>query len=368
MAEALGNEGVEVRVVAPAARGLPSSETIGSITVDRFRYAPRKYETLAYTGSMVEDVRRSWGAKFAMLSFLGADFVSAVRERRSFEPDLVHAHWWFPGGLVGAWLSGLANIPLVTTLHGTDLRLARNVAAVRPLARHVLKQSSVVTTVSNWLSRETAQLMTGGTTPLVGPMPVATNAFVPGVSRDPSRVLFVGRLNAQKGIEHALRSFAALENKRATLDVVGGGSSVAHEEYRTLATTLGIAERVTFHGPLVQERLVPLYQRATALVMPSIDEGLGLVAVESLLCETPVVAFDSGGITDVVQHEKTGLLVPPRDTAALATALDTLLADPMHAQSLGAAGRLYALSVFAPESVARRYADIYHYALRTRAS
>jgi len=368
MAEALRDEGVEVRVVAPSADGLASSETIGSIVVDRFRYAPRKYETLAYTGTMVDDVKRSWSAKFAMLSFLGADFASAVRERRAFEPDVVHAHWWFPGGLVGAWLSGLANVPLVTTLHGTDVRLARTVSTVRPLARHVLQQSTVVTTVSNWLSQETAPLMTRGATPLVAPMPVATELFSPGTTREPARVLFVGRLNAQKGIEHALRAFAMLTTSGATLDVVGGGTPAAKLEYAALAESLGIADRVSFHGPLAQPDLVPLYQRATVLAMPSIDEGLGLVAVESLLCETPVVAFESGGVTDVIQHDKTGILVQPRNTKALATAIDTLLADPAKAHALGVAGRLYALSTFAPESVARRYADIYHHALRTRAS
>jgi glycosyltransferase involved in cell wall biosynthesis len=368
MAQSLANEGVEVRVVAPSASGLPSSEMMGTVAVDRFRYAPRKYETLAYTGTMVEDVRRSWSARFAMVGFLGADFVSAVRERRSFEPDIVHAHWWFPGGLVGAWVSGLSNIPLVTTLHGTDLRMARNVAAARPLARRVLQQSTVVTTVSNWLAKETAPLMSGGAVPLVAPMSVSTDVFVPSGEHDAQRLLFVGRLNAQKGIEYAIRALAQLRATAATLDVVGSGSESAESQYRVLAGELGVAERVTFHGALSQQQLVPLYQRATLLVMPSIDEGLGLVAVESLLCETPVVAFDSGGVTDVVIPGKTGVLVPPRDVGALSRAIAELLGNPEQTRALGRAGRLYALSVFAPESVARRYADVYHHALRTRAS
>jgi len=366
LAEALHGEGVEVRVVAPAAKGLPSSEQIGSITVDRFRYAPRKYETLAYTGTMVDDVRRSWGAKFAMVGFLGADFASAVRGRRAFEPDIVHAHWWFPGGLVGAWVSGLSGVPLVTTVHGTDVRMTRKVAAVRPLARKVLQQSAVVTTVSQWLAGETASLMSGGATPLVAPMPVAAHLFTPQGTRDPRRLLFVGRLNQQKGSELALRALAALEHRDAVLDMVGAVEGPVLEHHRALAGTLGIADRVHFHAPMSQPELAQMYARSTALVMPSIDEGLGLVAVESLLCETPVVAFNSGGVTDVVHHESTGLLTPPNDVAALTAAIDQLLASPERAHALGAAGRLYALANFAPESTARRYADVYHHALRTR--
>jgi glycosyltransferase involved in cell wall biosynthesis len=111
-----------------------------------------------------------------------------------------------------------------------------------------------------------------------------------------------------------------------------------------------------------------LYQRAAAVVIPSIDEGLGLVAVEALLCETPVVAFDSGGLRDVIQHEKTGLLVKPGDSGALANALDDLLARDGRGSGLGRAGRLYALSAFAPESAARRYAEIYRQVLGANAS
>jgi glycosyltransferase involved in cell wall biosynthesis len=99
-----------------------------------------------------------------------------------------------------------------------------------------------------------------------------------------------------------------------------------------------------------------------------VEEGLGLVAVEALLCETPVVAFDSGGLRDVVQHEKTGLLVKPNDPAELARTLDELLARDGSGKDLGRAGRLYALSAFAPESAARRYADIYRQVVERNAS
>jgi glycosyltransferase involved in cell wall biosynthesis len=99
------------------------------------------------------------------------------------------------------------------------------------------------------------------------------------------------------------------------------------------------------------------------MVVPSVDEGLGLAAVEALLCETPVVAFNSGGLTDVVRDGQTGILVPPADMEALARALDDILASEERGRTLGVAGRIYALATFAPESAARRYADIYREAL-----
>ena len=365
LAVALRGENVNVRVVAPAGPGLPAEEEIEGISVERFRYAPRRYEKLAYTGNMATDVASSWTARLALVGFLGSDFVHSVRARRSFEPELVHAHWWFPNGVVGTWVSGLARIPLVTTLHGTDVRLARKVGVAKPLFGHVLKHSAAVTTVSRWLKEETEALVPG-VHPTVAPMPVATNLFGPGSSRDGQRLLFVGRLTDQKGAEHLLHALSSMKTPAASLDIVGDGPN--REALKQLAQKLGVASRIRWHGQLSQSDLPPLYQRAAAVVIPSVDEGLGLVAVEALLCETPVVAFDSGGLRDVIQHEKTGLLVKPGDRAALASALDNLLARDGRGSQLGRAGRLYALSAFAPESAARRYAEIYRQVLGANAS
>jgi len=355
LAVALRDHGVDVHVVAPSANRLPATDRFDGIPVERFRYAPRRYENLAYAGNMHTQVRDSWGARFALLGFLGSEFGSAVRARRSFEPDVVHAHWWFPGGLVGTWVRGLSGVPLVTTLHGTDVRLARTTAMARPLFRHVLQQSSAVTTVSRWLARETEAIVSG-VSAAVAPMPAATELFSPGGPRDPNRLLFVGRLTAQKGIEALIESLARMRHL-PTLDVVGDGPLAAQLNAR--ARALGVGDRIQWLGHLPQPKLVDLYRRAAALVVPSTDEGLGLVAVEAQLCETPVVGFESGGLTDTVQHDRTGLLVPPGDIAALAAALDDLLDRPERGAELGRAGRMVALAGFAPESAARRYASIY---------
>jgi glycosyltransferase involved in cell wall biosynthesis len=364
LAVALRAEDVNVHVVAPAGPGLPASDEIDGISVDRFRYAPRRYEKLAYTGNMANDVASSWTAKFALVGFLGADFLQSVRARRNFEPQVLHAHWWFPNGVVGTWLGGLAHLPLVTTLHGTDVRLARKVGVARPLFGHVLKHSAAVTTVSRWLKDEAEELVSG-VNASVAPMPVATELFSPGNSRDGQRLLFVGRLTPQKGVEHLLHAMSEMKNA-VTLDIVGDGPSRSSLEQ--LSRNLGLEERVRWHGQVQQSELPRFYQSATAVVVPSTDEGLGLVAVEALLCETPVVAFDSGGLRDVVQHGKTGLLVEAGNRAALASALDGLLSLDGRGRDLGRAGRLYALSAFAPESSARRYAEIYRQVLGSNGS
>lgn len=360
LATALRAEQVEVRVVAPAGvapAGAPLAltESLGGVQVDRYHYAPRRYENLAYTGEMAQEVQRSWSARFALVGFLGAGFAAATRVRREWAPDLVHAHWWFPGGLVGSWVAGLGGLPLVTTMHGTDVRLARAKRFARPLLRRVLQQSRAVTTVSRWLAAEVGE-MVPTVEPLVAPMPVSTTLFTPGAGRADDRLLFVGRLNAQKGVALLLDAVARMRH-RVQVDLVGDGPDRLALEAQ--AERLGIADRLHWHGAQPQHALPAFYQRASALVVPSIGEGLGLVAVEAQLCQAPVVAFESGGITDTVTHGETGLLVPPGDIEALAASLNRLWDDPELRLALGRAGRMAALGAFAPESAARRYATLY---------
>lgn len=359
LAKALEKVDVHVHVVAPSSNGVDSTDEVDGITVERFRYAPRKYEKLAYTGNMAAEFKRSWSAKITMLGFLGADFAKSVVARRRVAPDLIHAHWWFPGGLVGTWLGGLSHLPLVTTLHGTDVRLAKSVAVARPLFRHVITHSAKVTTVSHWLAGE-LDMLVPNRSPVVAPMPVATDLFEPDGATQRDGLLFVGRLNAQKGMDQLIRALAGMKTK-TTLDVVGDGP--ARDSLGWLAKELGISGRIRWHGQVKQGDLPKFYQRANVVAVPSLDEGLGLVAVEAALCETPVVGFRSGGTPDVVRDGSTGVLVPPGDVAALSAALDDLMTNAPRATSMGQSGRLYALANFAPESAAQKYLSIYQQAI-----
>ncbi|HKO16866.1 MAG TPA: glycosyltransferase [Gemmatimonadaceae bacterium] len=356
LAAALQAHDVDVTVLAPHAAGLPPSEVLEGVLVRRFRYAPAPYETLAYTGTMAEQVRAAWRARFALGGLLGAETWCAERHIRQLGPALLHAHWWFPSGLVASWLARWHRLPLVTTLHGSDVRLARVTRPARLAFQYVMARSSAATAVSSWLASEARGIAPEAPTPVVAPMPVAPELFTPGGRRASDRLLFVGRLNRQKGLELLLRAMTLL-HAQPSLDVIGDGSDAG--ELRALAGALQLDDRVRWHGAQPQPRLAEFYRAATALIVPSVEEGLGLVAVEAQLCETPVIAFDSGGIADVVQQDRTGILVDTPDAGALASAIDDLLAHPERGAALGRAARAHGLSVFAPDAVAQKYAAIY---------
>ena len=146
------------------------------------------------------------------------------------------------------------------------------------------------------------------------------------------------------------------------LDVVGDGPE--REALMAHAASLGLAERVRWYGALAQPALVPLYQGARALAIPSREEGLGLVAVEAQLCGTPVVAYADGGLIDVVRPEHGGTLVAVGDTRALGEALARLLADEASAHERGMAARDDMLARFSPAAVAGQYLSLYRQAVQ----
>ncbi len=375
LAVALQKNGHHVDVIAPGADGLPVHDSIEGVSIERVTYGRPAQMTLAYSGTMAEAVQRSWSGRWALLRLLRA-LRSATRERtraaiRQRAPyDIVHVHWWFPSGLALWRAFARGKPPLVVTMHGSDVRLAQKLAPAHPLLRAVLGQAAIRTTVSRWLADAVAAIAPSLPV-VVAPMPVNTRIFCADAHHDDfessrTGILFVGRLNAQKGLAFALAALAHPALASARMDVVGDGPDAT--SLRAQALALGVAERVRWHKAGAQPELVRFFRGARCVVVPSRDEGLGLIAVEAQLCGAPVVAFNSGGLPDVVRPESGGTLVDVGDVPALAQALAILLNDPKEAARRGAVARTAMLSDFSPSAVAAQYAQLYHEAMTTAES
>jgi glycosyltransferase involved in cell wall biosynthesis len=362
LAAALRGEGVEVTAVAPAAADAAASERLAGVAVRRYRYAPKGAQRLAYAGEMHRRAASPGGA-VALAGLLGAGAMAARAACRG--ADVLHAHWWFPGGVQA--LLARTGLPLVTTLHGTDVRLAGARPAARAACARVLRRSTAVTAVSGWLAGQAAAIAPGlAVPPRVAPMPVDDAAFHPGVDDRRDELLFVGRLDRQKGVDVALRALAELRGAAAELPLRVVGEGPGLEDLRRLAGELGLAGRVRWEGHLPQAELADRYRRAVALLVPGRDEGLGLAAVEGQLSATPVVAAASGGLLDVVTDGETGRTFPPGQPAALARAVEAVVADPAAAARLAGAARVAAAGRFGTHAAARTYAAVYAEALQAR--
>lgn len=285
--EHLRRAGVDVEVVSPAT----------------FRHFG-----IAYGHGVVGNLRRRPWLLLALPFFL-AGFARAAR-RASRRADLVHAHW-LPSALVA--LS--TRKPVLVQLWGTDVALAQRAPL---LVRPVLRRVRAVVCTSNALAEAAREL--GAREVTVIPTGVEIPAE-PGPSTEPPHVLFAGRLSPEKGIEDFLLATDGLPR------VIVGAGPVA------------VPEAVGFVPP---SEVAAYYERAAVVCTPSRREGVGLAAREAMAYGRAVVATTVGGLPEAVTDEKTGLLVPPRDPAALREAIERLLGDAALRARLGAAARAHA--------------------------
>lgn len=171
------------------------------------------------------------------------------------------------------------------------------------------------------------------------------------------RLLFAGRLAPEKGVAWLLRAFARA-GPNIWLDVAGIGDEEAR--LKALASELGIADRVTFHGWVDEAGIAELMARACAVVFPSVwHEPFGLIAPEAMARGVPVIGSAVGGIPETIRDGHNGLLVRPNDEAALAAAINRLVADPALVVRLGEAGRRDALKRFGLDTHMRQLLDVY---------
>jgi glycosyltransferase involved in cell wall biosynthesis len=174
--------------------------------------------------------------------------------------------------------------------------------------------------------------------------------------------LFVGRLVPEKGVDVLVRAFrhVMLRRPEARLVIVGEGPEAP--ALRSLVAELRLGERVQMIGRLSRAEVERRFEDSWVQVVPSLSESFGIVAAEAGMRGTAVVASDVGGLPEIVQHEQSGLLVPPGDAEALAAALVRVLSEPALADRLGTAGRRIALERFTEAAYVdghlRLYADL----------
>lgn len=156
---------------------------------------------------------------------------------------------------------------------------------------------------------------------------------------EPLTVACVGRFIGLKRQEDLVEAAAILRGRGVTARFVLGGDGPTLDAVRDLARARGVDDLVAFPGRLEREAVAPLLADADVACLPSLWEGMPGAVMEAMACGLPVVGTRVNGIADLVEHERTGLLVPSRDPAALADALERLLRDPALRHAYGAAGR-----------------------------
>ena len=324
------------------------------------------------------------GANFA-LQTMGVDLAMAASAAAA-SADVVHSHTWYAN--MGGHLAGLLHgIPHVVTAHSLEPRrpwkleqLGGGYRVSSWIERATYAEADAVIAVSDgmradvldcypFLDPDRVHVVRNGIDTELYRADLGTATLVRlGIDPDHPYLLFVGRITRQKGVGHLLAAAHRLD--RDVQVVLAAGSPDTPEigaETRAAVQALR-AERdgvVWVEQMLPRPELVQLLTHATVFVCPSVYEPLGIVNLEAMACGTAVVASDVGGIPEVVVDGVTGLLVhydpaaPAAFEAALALAVDELVADPGRARTMGEAGRVRAEREFSWRTIAEQTVQVY---------
>lgn len=370
IAHAVAARGHQVDVVLPHHPELrrPPHEPVRLFP---YRYAPCEAWSLwGYAQSLEADVRVRREA-YLLAPLVALALRAQVGERLlAAHYDVVHAHWVVPNAALVTDMLAAHAVPLVVSLHGSDVFLAERFAPARALARAALAAAGAVTACSGDLRRRALALGARDERTRTVPYGVDATAFAPGtdssdirrrlgVADDAFLVLAFGRLVEKKGFADLVEAAVRVPG----LHVVIAGEGDLRSKLEAL-----VRERrapVSLPGNLERTALAKALAAADAVAVPSVVDragnvdGLPNALLEALAAGRPVVATRVGGIPDVVEDGVNGLLVPARDPAALAAALERFAREPETRARLAAAARATAETRLSWSAAAQAFEECY---------
>ncbi len=356
----------KIYVLCPYTRGSRPFEEIEEMTVFRYRYLPFDWGTLAYDRPIQTKLRESRLRYLQVPFFLISQLWALNKIVRREEIGLLHAHWILPQGLIAAIHRRLfrGKFKLLGTIHGGDVSSFTGKLAVATRA-FVVRNLDSLTVVSEGVKDALVGL--GCRAPVrVRSMGVDTKMFHPSRRDADIRerhgmkgpfVLYVGRLDERKGIRYLIEAMPRILRGFPAAKLLAIGTGELAREMPGLAGRLGVARAVEFLGAKPQKELPAYYATADLFVSPSTSEGFGLTVAEAMSSGAVVVGTDLPALRDLIDHERTGFIVPPRNARELGERIVSILEMKSGLPVMRRRARDHVVRGFDWEVVAADYAD-----------
>ncbi len=368
LARALVRQGDEVHVICASSEGDVETSTQDGVRVSRVARSSLHPSSDPYGGGDGGFVHTVMEANFGLTSRA----ISEARGRDHY--DIIHAHDWLVAFAAKA-LKHALRVPLVTTIHSTEY--GRNRGIYSDLQKYIHEVEWMITyeawrvmCCSHYMADELKRIFSVPADKIdvipngveVGPAP--GEEFVRQVrsryARPEDRLVFyVGRLVYEKGVHVLLDAVPRVlaDEPRARFVIAGDGyyAGVLREK----ASNMELGHAVSFAGRISDQERDALYAGADVVVFPSLYEPFGIVALEGMARGTPVVASDTGGLAEVIQHEQTGIKVYPGSAESLAWGIKRVLCDPGLRDFISRRGREEALIRFGWDAAAASTRSVY---------
>lgn len=287
--------------------------------------------------------------------------------------DLIHAHYAIPHASAALTAKNILgnDMKIVTTLHGTDITLVGLEPSFEPLMKYSIERSDAVTSVSEFLKRETIENYGVNKEITAIPNFIDTDVFRPIDSRQLRRLLapngekilvHVSNFRAVKRVTDAIKAFKQVLDKgiKAKFLLVGDGPD--RSECELLARELGVWQQTRFLGK--QADLAAILSASDVFIIPSGNESFGLAALEAMACGVPVISSDIGGLTEVNVDGVTGYVVKTGDVNALAERLYKLFTEEPLRKQMGVDALAHAIGNFTKEQLVPKYEEVYEQAMK----
>ncbi len=361
----LVKEGVDVTVITPEAHDSPLTETKDGIHIVRTQIqipAPNFYNWI-----------------YLMNHFFSKKIAQLIKDYGSF--DIVHGHDWMVVPSASEAKLYTSSV-FVLTFHSLEFRRSLGSKTLESMMIESIEwwgsyDSSKLIVCSNSMKNDAMQKFSINPSKIsvipngIDSERININVEVSktresyGVYWKEQMILFVGRLTAQKGCEYLIRAMPQILSKyNAKLLIVGDGPSRSYLESE--ASRLGVSNRVIFTGFLPDVEMVKLMKSTDVLVVPSIYEPFGIVALEGMAAGVPVVVSDIDGLSEIISHEDNGIKVFPQNPPSIFWGVDRVLSDRGLAEHLKEKGRESIEKEFSWSIIAEKTLDLYKGAINER--
>lgn len=329
----------EIHILTPHFPGSKNIEMMNKLKIYRFHYFFEKFEKLAGKNGVLPTLKVNKWFYLVVPFFFFFEIIATLKLVKKLRPDVIHAHWIIPQGLV-AYINYIINkTPYVVTSHGSDLHSLGLVF----LKKIILNKAKKITVVSSYLNEKIKEINPDLIlkTEII-PMGVDTKRFNSNKYDERikkkynitgSFLLFVGRLAEIKGVENLIRAMPMVVGKfpKTKLLIIGSGS--LDVQLKKITKDLYLTNNVTFLDGIPNYKLPKYYATADIFISPSLNsnkqkEGFGLTLVEAGMSGCSLVAVNSGGMRDIVQNNKNGILLNSSNPKLISEAVIRLIKYP----------------------------------------
>jgi L-malate glycosyltransferase len=361
----------QIYVLSPHHKNAKKSETIGRMFVTRFAYFwPEGMQKLCYNGGIIPNMGKSLLAKLQLPFLITSEFFALRSIIKRERIELIHAHWILPQGLIASFHKKIIRIPLLVTVHGSDLFPLKN-PLYKKLQKFSLKNADFVTVNSEATRKELMQRFPDYSKKIrVVPMGVNIDTFKKRNIKKPKKysknriLLTVGRLSDQKGLQYLLAAMDQIKSYDPKVKLLVIGEGPYEKELLKIVRSRNLRGNVEFLGSKSALEISKYYNYADIFILPSLSnrtgtEALGLSLLEAMASGCAVIGTDVGGITFIIKNGHNGILVRERNSQDLATAIIDLLKNKKKSRKLGKNAMIFVREGYSWDTVSKEFEKIY---------